>query len=116
MGWIFWDKGQDINQSDGELAYTSFDVALRRKVINRVELLKEGTIHPTQKPIKLYKWVLNKYAERGQKIIDTHVGSGSSIIAFLDFGCEWIGFEIDPEYHTAATQRIETHKQQLRLF
>jgi len=116
MGWIFWDKGQDINQSDGELAYTSFNSKLRRKVMNRVELLKEGTIHPTQKPVKLYKWLLNNYAKSNFKIIDTHVGSASSIIAFLDFGCDWIGFEIDEDYHKAASKRIEIHKQQLKLF
>ena len=116
MGWVFWDKGQDLSMSDGELAYTSFNVALRRVVINRVELLKEGTIHPTQKPIKLYKWLLKKYAKPDFKIIDTHVGSASSIIAFLDFGCDWIGFEIDEDYHKAASERIEIHKQRPKPF
>ena len=116
MGWVFWDKGQELSMSDGELAFTSFDVALRRVVINRVELLKDGTIHPTQKPIKLYKWTLRKYAAVGQKIIDTHAGSCSSAIAFLDFGCDWIAFEIDKDYYEAASKRIEIHKQQLKLF
>ncbi len=73
-------------------------------------------IHPTQKPIQLYQYCMKKYAKPDMKIIDTHIGSGSSIIAFLDFGCEWIGFEIDKDYHKAASKRIEIHKQQLKLF
>lgn len=72
-------------------------------------------IHPTQKPIVLYKWILRKYAKPNMKIIDTHVGSGSSIIAFIDFGCDWIGFEIDRDYFDSATKRIENHKLQLKL-
>lgn len=115
MGWIFWDKGQDLNQSDGELAFTSFERALRRKVINRVELLKEGTIHPTQKPIKLYRWILKKYAVPGDKIIDTHVGSGSSIIAFKLEKFEWIGFELDTDYYNAALERIKRETAQYRM-
>ena len=73
-------------------------------------------IHPTQKPIQLYQYCMKKYAKPDMKIIDNHIGSGSSIIAFLDFGCEWIGFEIDKDYHKAASKRIEIHKQQLKLF
>ena len=76
---------------------------------------KENRIHPTQKPIQLYKWLLKNYAQPDFKIIDTHVGSGSSIIAFEDYGCDWIGFEIDEDYHKAATKRIEQHKQQPRM-
>jgi site-specific DNA-methyltransferase (adenine-specific) len=116
MGWLFWDKGQDINQSDGELAFTSFDCAFRRIIINRVELLKEGTIHPTQKPIKLYKYILKNYATPDFKIIDTHLGSGSSAIAAYDFGiAEFVGCEIDKEYFEAAKLRFENHKRQLTL-
>ena len=116
MGWIFWDKGQDLNQSDGELAFSSFNVALRRKMINRIELLIEGTIHPTQKPIKLYKWLLTKYANPGDKILDTHVGSASSIIAFIDLGFEFIGYEIDKDYYDSAMKRIENYLLQEKLF
>lgn len=116
MGWVFWDKGQDLKQSDGELAFTSFDKAFRRIVINRCELLKEGTIHPTQKPIKLYKWLLSNYAKRGDKILDTHVGSASSLIACEEMGFQYVGFEIDADYYKAATERIAKFRQQGSLF
>ena len=117
MGWIVWDKGQDINQSDGELAYTSFNCKLRIYKMNRVELLLEGTIHPTQKPIKLYKRILRDYAKPEFKIIDTHLGSGSSAIAAYDFGiAEFVGCEIDKEYYDAAVKRFEVHKLQQKLF
>jgi len=79
MGWIFWDKGQNLTMSDGELAFTSFDCALRRKIINRCKIGENGgLIHPTQKPVLLYRWILKVYAQAGWKILDTHVGSGSS--------------------------------------
>jgi site-specific DNA-methyltransferase (adenine-specific) len=116
MGWIFWDKGQDLKQSDGELAYTSFQIALRRKIINRVELLKEGTIHITQKPIKLYKWLLKNYAKEGDTILDTHLGSGSIAIACWDMKFDLTGYEIDKEYFDAAVARLERHKAQGQLF
>lgn len=107
MGWVFWDKGQDLSMGDGELAWTSFDRALRRTVINRGQLVVEGgTIHPTQKPIKLYKWLLHKYAKAGDKILDTHVGSGSSIVACIEGGFNYWGTEIDKDYYEAAQKRI----------
>lgn len=115
MGWIFWDKGQDINQSDGELAFTSFESAFRRIKMNRVELLKQGTIHPTEKPIKLYRWILQNYAKPGDNIIDTHGGSMSIAIA-----CDMEGFdldicEIDREYFYAGVNRFNEYKRQLTL-
>jgi site-specific DNA-methyltransferase (adenine-specific) len=116
MGWIFWDKGQRICNSDGELAYSSFDVALRVAEYNRVELLLEGTIHPTQKPIVLYKWLLKNYAEPGQKILDTHLGSGSHRIAAFDYGFDFTGFELDKDYFDAQELRFQRHKAQLNLF
>ena len=117
MGWIFWDKGQDLSMSDGELAFTSFQVALRRKVINRGQLMIEGgTQHPTQKPIKLYKWILDKYAKQGDKILDTHLGSGSIAIACHDYGFELTACELDSEYYQKAIQRIKNHTAQLTLF
>jgi site-specific DNA-methyltransferase (adenine-specific) len=116
MGWIFWDKGQDLKQSDGELAFTSFEKAFRRIVINRVELLKEGTIHPTQKPIKLYTWLLQNYAKHGDKILDTHVGSASSLIACYRMGFEYWGFELDADYYKAASERLAKEQATVPLF
>ncbi len=117
MGWIFWDKGQDLSMSDGELAFTSFQVAMRRKIINRGQLMIEGgTQHPTQKPIKLYKWLLDKYAKQGDKILDTHLGSGSIAIACHDYGFDLTACELDKEYFDKAMQRITNHTNQLNLF
>lgn len=117
MGWIFWDKGQDLTMSDGELAFSSFQVALRRKIINRGQLMVEGgTIHPTQKPVKLYKWLLTNYAKEGDKILDTHLGSGSSRIAAYDMRFEFTGFELDKDYFDASEKRFQQHIKQLTLF
>lgn len=106
MGWIFWDKGQDLTMSDGELAYTSFNRALRRVIINRVELLKQKSFHPTEKPIKLYEWVLLHYAKPGQKILDTHGGSMSHAIAAHKLGFELTIIEKDPVYYEQAKKRL----------
>jgi len=117
MGWIFWDKGQDLTMSDGELAFSSFQKALRRIIINRSQLIREGgTIHPTQKPVKLYEWLLMNYAKEGDKILDTHLGSGSIAIACHNLGFDLTGYEIDKEYFELANKRIEQHKAQKRLF
>ena len=116
MGWIFWDKGQNLTMSDGELAYTSFNRALRRIIINRVELLKDGTIHPTQKPKKLYEWLLHNYSEKGQKILDTHLGSGSIAVACHYFGVDLVGIEIDKEYYNKAKERVDELTKQTTMF
>ena len=116
MGWVFWDKGQRINQSDGELAFSSFQRALRVFELNRVALLMEGTIHPTQKPIHLYEWLLTNYAKPGQRILDTHLGSGSSAIAANNLGFDFVGMELDKDYFEAACKRIEQATAQERLF
>jgi site-specific DNA-methyltransferase (adenine-specific) len=116
MGWIFWDKGQRICNSDGELAFSSFDKALRVAEYNRVELLIEGTIHPTQKPIKLYKWLLHNYAKQGDKILDTHLGSGSSRIAAYNMGFDFWGFELDKDYYDAQEKRFKEQTAQLKMF
>jgi site-specific DNA-methyltransferase (adenine-specific) len=116
MGWIFWDKGQDLTMSDGELAYTSFNRALRRIKINRGQLMVEGgTIHPTQKPIKLYDWIIQNYCADANLILDTHVGSGSSRIAAYKGGFNFVGFEIDKEYYEKQEKRFNDFKSQLRL-
>lgn len=102
--------------SDGELAYSSFDKPTRQITLNRVELLKDVTIHPTQKPIKLYQWLLENYAKPGQKILDTHLGSGSSAIAAYYFGVDFVGTELDPDYYAAAVKRFEQATAQTTLF
>jgi len=117
MGWIFWDKGQRICNSDGELAYTSFQQALRVVEYNRCEISKiGGAIHPTQKPVALYRWILDKYAKEGDKILDTHLGSGSIAIACHDYDFELTACELDKEYYDNAIKRIKNHIAQQKLF
>lgn len=117
MGWIFWDKGQDLTMSDGELAYTSFNRALRRIVLNRCYNGEQGgLIHPTQKPVKLYRWLLHNYAKPGDKILDTHLGSGSSRIAAYQMGFDFTGYELDPDYFAAQEKRFALSIQQTTMF
>ena len=116
-GWIVWFKGQiGLTMSDCELAYSSFQRATRVVNINRVDLLKQNTIHPTEKPIRLYQWLLDNYAEKGNKILDTHLGSGSIAMACHNLGYDLTACELDKEYYDAAIKRIEQHKAQQRLF
>ena len=115
-GWVLWDKGQRIDQADGELAFTSIKKPLRVFTLNRVALMLEGTIHPTQKPIALYEWLLTHYAKPGQRILDTNLGSGSSAIAANNLGYEFTGIELDPDYFAAACERIAQAQKQIRLF
>ena len=118
MGWIVWrkDRGK-FSSSDAELAYTSFNRALREYTKNPLVLAREGgTIHPTQKPICLYEWTLMNYAKEGDKILDTHLGSGSIAIACHNLGYNLTACELAKEYYEAAMKRIEQHKQQKRLF
>jgi len=115
--WIFWYKGQrDLTMSDGEMAWTSLNKVTRQVTINRAELIKQNTFHPTEKPIKLYDWILNKYAEPNDLILDTHLGSGSSRIAAYKGGFNFVGFEIDQEYYEKQEKRFNNFKSQLRLF
>ncbi len=117
MGWIYWDKGQKLTMSDGELAYSSFDRALRSVVINRCEINKNTiSFHPTQKPVKLYEWLLANYAKEGDKILDTHLGSGSSAIAAHYGGFDFVGCELDEDYFKAAQERIERETAQIEMF
>ena len=111
--WIFWDKGQKLDQADGELAYCSIQKPVRSVVYNRVKISeKGGSIHPTQKPFSLYKWLLINYAEQGQSILDTHLGSGSIAIAvdsvnkIEKMNLTLTACEIDKEYYDAAMKRI----------
>ena len=117
MGWVIWDKGQrDFSLADGEMAWTSFNKAMRIWDYSRAKNLSEKRIHPTQKPVALYKWILSKYAKQGQTILDTHLGSGSSAIAAHDYGYEFTGIELDEEYYNAAKERLILHQRQLNLF
>lgn len=77
---------------------------------------KEVRIHPTQKPVALYDWIFHNYTQRGQKIIDTHVGSASSLIAAHKAGMRFVGFELDPEYYAAAVRRYERETAQISIF
>jgi len=116
-GWIVWYKGQQgLTMSDAELAYSNFDNPTRVVTINRVQLLKDGTIHPTQKLVKLYEWLLMNYAKEGDKILDTHLGSGSSRIAAYNLGFDFTGCELDEDYFNDHVKRFETHIKQLKLF
>lgn len=116
-GWICWFKGQTgLTMSDCELAYSSFDCPTRVVTINRCELAKQNTIHPTEKPIKLYEWLLVHYAKPGERILDTHLGSGSICIAAHNLGFEMLGIELDSGYFNAAKQRLLYHQAQLKLF
>lgn len=95
-----------------EYAWTSFKG--NAKVFDYSAVGQEGRFHPTQKPVALYKWILTNYAKQGDKILDTHVGSASSLIACYDLGFDYVGFEIDEEYYRQATKRLEEEKAQVR--
>jgi len=122
MCWILWDKGQrNFSFADGELAWTSFNKALRIFEMPRGTALFDaknngGKIHPTQKPVQLYKWLLKNYAKPGDKILDTHLGSGSIAIACYDLGFDLTACELDSDYYNAALKRINEHKLQIKLF
>jgi site-specific DNA-methyltransferase (adenine-specific) len=116
-GIICWDKLQPWeNFSQWEMAWTSFDrPAAMFRYSNTGGANEEKKIHPTQKPVKLYEWLLTKYAKPGDKILDTHVGSASSLIACYNYGFTYIGFEIDSEYCGKASKRLEAEMNQVRL-
>lgn len=102
--------------SDCELAFTSFNKPTRIVVMNRVELLKDGTFHPTQKPVKLYEWVIAHYANEGDKILDTHAGSGSCLVAAHRTQHDFVGFEINKNYFEKANERIKAEQAQMSIF
>lgn len=127
--WIVWDKQNGDNDfADCELAYTSFQTAVRMFQFRWAGMMqgdmknKENRIHPTQKPVALYKWLLSNYAKQGDKILDTHGGSGSICIAVhemninlgMDLSLVWT--ELDKDYFEAAEKRLETHQSQLTMF
>ena len=120
-GWVFWDKlGDKMTSVNNELIYTSFDVSI--KTFSRCHGLDKGfmsdhvVFHPTTKPVALYKWLLHNYAKEGDKILDTHLGSGSIAIACHDYNFDLTACELDKEYFEAAMKRISNHTAQARLF
>ena len=122
MCWLFWDKGQrDFSLADGELAWTSFNKALRVFTMPRGAALADanksgGRLHPTQKPVKLYEWLLMNYAKEGDKILDTHLGSGSIALACHNLKYDLTACELDKDYYDAAMLRLKRHQQQLTMF
>lgn len=118
--WIVWDKKNgESDFADCELAWTSFDKAVRKFewLWNGFQKQKpEQRIHPTQKPVALYDWILHHYAKPGDKILDTHLGSGSSRIAAHKAGLDFTGFELDPDYYTQQEKRFKEFVSQLRMF
>lgn len=119
-GFVVWRKltiSEEFTMSMAEIAYLSEGLSTISKV---VEMAPQGgvekRIHPTQKPIALYKWLLHKYAKEGDKILDTHVGSASSLIACEEMGFDYLGFEIDPEYYRKAKERLDEYNKQVRFF
>jgi DNA modification methylase len=113
--WLVWDKGQRINQSDGELAYTSMQGALRINTMNRVELLTDGAEHPTQKPVRLMTWCIEQ-AGNPQTVLDPFMGSGTTGVACANLGRKFIGIEIERKYFDIACERIDNAYRQQRMF
>jgi site-specific DNA-methyltransferase (adenine-specific) len=120
--WIVWDKINGASDfADAELAYTSFNTAVRVFRFQWAGMLqgdmknKEQRIHPTQKPVKLYEWLLMNYAKKGDRILDTHLGSGSIAIACDNLGFDLVGCELDVDYFKAAEKRLLLHQMQLRI-
>lgn len=121
--WIVWDKVTgESDFSDSELAYTSFKSAVRNFRFQWSGMLqgdmknKEQRIHPTQKPVKLYEWLLTNYAKPNDKILDTHLGSGSHAIACNNLGFELTACELEKDYFDASVKRIEQANKQIRMF
>lgn len=121
--WIVWDKRhpEGIKFADCELAWTSFDSAARifrfmwNGMLQEDMANKEQRIHPTQKPVALYEWILCNFAKPGDKIIDTHVGSGSSLVACYNMGYDCWGYEIDETYYKLAKERLAEEMAQIRM-
>lgn len=123
-GWIVWDKNNgQTSFADAELAWSSFDIPVRifkftwsGYIQDSRNGSREEKIHPTQKPVGLYKWLLTNYAKQGDTILDTHGGSMSIAIAAYDMGFDLALWEIDKDYYDAGVKRFNAHKAQTRLF
>lgn len=117
---LIWDKQNGTNNmADAELAWASFDTSVRMyrgHIFKGIGNTNYNPIHPTQKPVKLYEWLLTNYAKEGDKILDTHLGSGSIAIACHNLGFDLTACELDKDYYEAAMKRLKQHKAQQRLF
>ena len=113
--WIVWDKGfsEDVSFAQCELAWTSFKSVCKKFDKSPNDPMR---IHPTQKPVKLYEWLLQNYAKQGDRILDTHLGSGSSAIAAHYGGFDFVGCELDTDYFKAAQERFVLQTAQVALF
>ena len=121
MGFVVWKKltiSEDFTMSMAEIASLSNGLSTTSKIFEYAPQGKkeDPRIHPTQKPVALYKWLLDKYAKQGDKILDTHLGSGSIAIACHDYKFDLTACELDEEYYTKAVERIKNHTSQLKLF
>jgi site-specific DNA-methyltransferase (adenine-specific) len=116
QGFLIWDKVQphDFSLAMCEMAWTS--IQKPAKIWRRSVLAEQNKIHPTQKPVKLYEWLLSNYAKPGDKILDTHGGSFSSAIAAIKMGFDYVGCELDEDYFNAAVERVEDVQRQEALF
>jgi len=116
-GFLVWDKMNGTNpMADAELAWKSSQGTTRMFRMHHFSAGYGDKIHPTQKPVKLYEWILDRYAKPNDKILDTHLGSGSSRIAAYKGGFDFVGFEIDEEYYKAQERRFKDFTAQLRMF
>ena len=115
-GFLIWDKVQphDFSLAMCEMAWTS--IQKPAKIFKKSVLAERGKIHPTQKPVKLYEWLLSNYATPDMRILDTHLGSGSSAIAAHYFGCDFVGMELDEDYYKAACDRFKRETSQIDMF
>ena len=117
--WLVWDKkNEGTDFADCELAWTNMKTAVRKYTIHKFEGTRGGKdcIHPTQKPVNLYDWILTKYATEGMKILDTHLGSGSSRIAAYKHGLDFVGVELDEDYFKDHEKRFKNFVSQLTMF
>ena len=119
-GWLFWDKmrDKDVSFADGELAWTNFLTTIKKIPIRYDGFIGADTnrIHPTQKPVRLYEWIFKNYAKPNDKILDTHLGSGSSRIAADKANLPFVGCELDSDYFYASVKRFNDYSTQQTMF